>query len=167
MRGLSPRQVSLASPSPSQVAAREGELGCSGLQVQLLLPWATEATATGHRAGGHPGWGHTLGPAPSLWLSCCAPHLTFTHFIQHLLHVALPGLPAEREQTSQSSGQGHKSPRLAEAPCAWLISGGSGRAPPGSLRHFLERAGLRCMLYIPQSEENRACLHGAHHSEPQ
>lgn len=92
---MNPRQISPASSSPDC---------CSCLQVQLLLPWATAVAGTGHQAVRHPSWGHTLGPAPSL--SCPAVHLTFTHFIKHLLRDALLASLLSKNKHCSPQGRG-------------------------------------------------------------
>lgn len=102
--GLNPD--GLAWPPPCSSAHEE--VDCSNLQAQLLLLWAAEATATGHQAVRHPSWGHALGPAPGL--GCPAEHLSFTHFIKHLLHDALPAslLSKNKHRSPQGRGINHQ-----------------------------------------------------------
>lgn len=86
---------------PPSRSAHE-EVDCSTPQAQPFFHGQLKSqTATGHQAVRHPSWGHAPGPAPGL--SHPAEHLTFTHFIKHLLHDALPA--------SLLSKNKHRSPR--------------------------------------------------------
>lgn len=86
-QGLNPRQISTASPSPDC---------CSCLQVQLLLPWAPGSQAS--QLGTHP-W-------PSSQPLLPAVHLTFTHFIKHLLRDALPASLLSKNKHCSPQGRG-------------------------------------------------------------
>lgn len=119
----------------------------------------------GTRQSGIPAGDTPLAQLPASAVLLCASHLLTS---LNTFFRCPPGLPAEQEQTSQPSGQGHKSPTLAEAPCALLTSGGSGQAPPGLLRHFWSRLGCDvCCTYIPQGLEHGACLNKVYRSEAQ
>lgn len=110
LRGcFEPRRIRLTSSLPLRLLHKKvAALDSSNLQAQLLLPRATEATATGHQAVRHPSWGHALGPAPGL--GCPAAHLTFTHFIKHLLHDALSAslLSKNKHRSPQGRGINHQ-----------------------------------------------------------
>lgn len=144
-QGLNPGR----SAWPSPCSSAHEEVDCLNFQAQLLLPWAAEATATGHQAVRHPSWGHALGPAPGL--GCPAEHLSFTHFIKHLLHDALPAslLSKNKHRSPRGRGINHQ---------GWQNHHEPGSPLPGSQPHQVSSDAFRagwaacvraCVPYVP------------------
>lgn len=116
-RGLNPRRISL--PSSSQLPSVKENLSACTSRLRRFLHRQLKPQPWGTRQSGIPAGDPPLARLPAS--GCPAVHLTFTHFIKHLLQDALLASPPSKNKHRSPQGrginhQGWQEPRVPGSP---------------------------------------------------